>query len=161
LIRLDVDHLPSGGTPKPVWLWFSDPAPADPDTDIAWHAFVRRFDLEHTFRFLKQDLGWTRPKLREPSAADRWTALVLAVHTQLRLARPLSADLRRPWERPQPVERLSPARVRRGFRYIRKRLPCPAAVARPSRPGAGRPPGRSNRRRAPIYDVGLALVSEQ
>lgn len=27
LIRLDVDHLPSGGPPKPVWLWFSDPTP--------------------------------------------------------------------------------------------------------------------------------------
>ncbi|MEV7358920.1 NF041680 family putative transposase [Kitasatospora sp. NPDC091276] len=161
LIRLDVDHLPSGGTPKPVWLWYSHPTPSADDTDIAWHAFLRRFDLEHTFRFLKQDLGWTRPKLREPSAADRWTALVLAVHTQLRLARPLSADLRRPWERPQPVERLSPARVRRGFRNIHTRLPCPAAVARPSRPGAGRPPGRPNRRRAPIYDVGLALVSNQ
>ncbi|MFH9355546.1 transposase [Kitasatospora sp. NPDC017646] len=161
LIRLDVDHLPSGGTPKPVSLGYSHPTPSDDDTDTAWHAFLRRFDLEHTFRFLKRDLGWTRPKLREPSAADRWTALVLAVHTQLRLARPLSADLRRPWERPQPVERLSPARVRRGFRNIRTRLLCPARVARPSRPGAGRPTGRPNRRRAPTYDVGLALVTNQ
>ncbi|TQF02839.1 hypothetical protein E6W39_11925 [Kitasatospora acidiphila] len=138
LIRLDVDHLPSGGTPKPVWLWFSDPTPADADTDTAWHAFLRRFDLEHTFRFLKQTLGWTRPRLREPAAADRWTCLVLAAHTQLRLARPLSADLRRPWERPQPPERLTPTRVRRGFRNIRTTLPCPTAVARPSRPGPGR-----------------------
>ena len=29
--------------------------------DRAWQAFLRRFDLEHTFRFLKQALGWTRP----------------------------------------------------------------------------------------------------
>ena len=36
------------------------------------------------------------PKLRCPAAADRWTWLVLAAHTQLRLARPLAADLRRP-----------------------------------------------------------------
>lgn len=35
--------------------------------------FQRRFDLEHTFRFLKQTLGWTRPHLWEPAAADRWT----------------------------------------------------------------------------------------
>ena len=35
-----------------------------------------------------------------PTAADRWTWLLIAAHTQLRLARPLVADLRRPWERP-------------------------------------------------------------
>lgn len=28
---------------------------------------VRRFDLEHTFRFLKQELGWTTPRVRHPS----------------------------------------------------------------------------------------------
>ena len=161
LIRLDVDHLPSGGTPKPVWLWFSDPTPSNADTDTAWHAFLRRFDLEHTFRFLKQTLGWTRPRLREPAAADRWTCLVLAAHTQLRLARALAADLRRPWERPQPAERLTPTRVRRGFRNLRTHLPCPTQVARPSRPGPGRPPGRPNSHRAPSYDVGLALVTNR
>ena len=69
-----------------------------------------QFDLEHTFRFLKQTLGWTRPKLRSPEAADRWTWLVIAAHTQLRLTRLLAADLRRPWERPLPAEKLTPAR---------------------------------------------------
>jgi hypothetical protein len=36
-------------------------------------AFLRRFDLEHTFRLFKQVLGWTAPKIRDPEAADRWT----------------------------------------------------------------------------------------
>jgi hypothetical protein len=35
------------------------------------------------------------------------------------LARPLAADLRHTWERPTPPGRLTPARVRRGFRNIR------------------------------------------
>jgi hypothetical protein len=52
--------------------------------------------IEHTFRLFKQTLGWTRPKLRTAQAADRWTWLVIACHTQLRLARPLADDLRRP-----------------------------------------------------------------
>ena len=30
-----------------------------PDLDVLWRAYVRRFDLEHTLRFLKQNLGWT------------------------------------------------------------------------------------------------------
>jgi hypothetical protein len=33
--------------------------------------FLRRFDLEHTFRFVKQTLGWTKPRIRTPAAADR------------------------------------------------------------------------------------------
>jgi hypothetical protein len=62
--------------------------------------FLRRFDLEHTFRLFKQVLGWTAPKIRDPAAADRWTWLTITCHAQLRLARPLTDDLRLPWERP-------------------------------------------------------------
>ena len=40
-------------------------------------------------RFLKQTLGWTIPRVRHPEQADRWTWLVLAAFTQLRLARAL------------------------------------------------------------------------
>jgi hypothetical protein len=82
----------------------------------------------------KQTLGWTRPKIRTPEAADRWTWLVITAHTQLRLGRPLVEDLRRPWERPAQPGRLTPARVRRGFRNLRPALPrlshgsCPVKV---------------------------------
>ena len=56
--------------------------------------------LEHTFRLFKQVLGWTAPKIRDPAAADRWTWLIIAAYAQLRLARPLAADLRRPGSAP-------------------------------------------------------------
>ena len=62
--------------------------------------------LEHTFRLFKQVLRWTIPKIRDPEAADRWTWLIITCHAQLRLARPLAADLRLPWERPAPPARL-------------------------------------------------------
>jgi hypothetical protein len=62
--------------------------------------YKQRNVVEHTFRLFKQVLGWTAPKLRDPQAADRWTWLIIACHAQLRLARPLAADLRLPWERP-------------------------------------------------------------
>src|SRR6266568_2321019 len=80
LIRLQVDHLPGDRDPKPVWLWCSVTGTLPADVDRLWQAFLRRFDLEHTFRLYKQVLGWTAPKLRG---------------------------------------RLTPARVRRGFRNIR------------------------------------------
>ena len=129
--------------------------------DRWWQAYLRRFDLEHTFRLFKQSLGWTTPKLRDPEAADRWTWLLLAAHTQLRLARPLVADLRRPWERPAPPGRLTPARVRRRFRNIRPTTLLPARAPKPSRPGPGRPPGSRNRHPATSHHVGKTAKRDQ
>src|SRR6266487_846353 len=132
LIRLAVDHLPGDRDPKPIWLWSSATGAAPCEVDRLWQAFLRRFDLEHTFRLFKQILGWTAPKIRDPAAADRWTWLTITCHTQLRLARPLAEDLRLPWERPALPGRLTPARQAR---------PRPAAwVAQP-------PPRTPSRRR--------------
>jgi hypothetical protein len=158
LIRLQVDHLPGDRDPKPVWLWVSTTGATPGDIDRCWQAFLRRFDIEHTFRLLKQTLGWTRPKIRTPQAGDRWTWLVIAAHTQLRLARPLAADLRRPWERPVDPGRLTPARVRRGFRNIRPTTLLPASAPKPSRPGPGRPRGSRNREPVTCYDVGKTVT---
>lgn len=169
VIRLDVGRLPSGATAKPVWLWWStgiDHEPgheSSPDPamiDLLWQAFLRRFDIEHTFRLFKQTLGWTVPKLRDPHAADRWTWLIIAAYTQLRLARPLASDLRHPWERPAPAERLTPSRVRRGFRHLRPTSNCPASAPKPTRPGPGRPPGTPNRHPTRRYDVHTVTSSQ-
>lgn len=157
VIHLTVDRLPTGSEPKPVWLWWSGIDASEAEVDRLWHAFLRRFDLEHTFRMIKQTLGWTRPKLPDPEAADRWTWLIIAAHTQLRLVRGLTTDLRRPWERPALPNRLTPARVRRGFRNLRLKCPLPARAPKPTKPGPGRPPGSKNRRRAAVQNVGRVL----
>ncbi|MEV0396373.1 NF041680 family putative transposase [Polymorphospora rubra] len=157
LIRLQVEHLPGERDPKPVWLWCSATNATTTDVDRWWQTFLRRFDLEHTFRLFKQTLGWTRPKIRTTEAADRWTWLIIAAYTQLRLARPLVADLRRPWERPAAPDRLTPARVRPGFRNLRPTTALPASAPKPGRPGPGRPPGSHNRRPAPRHDVGKTV----
>ncbi|WP_323183051.1 NF041680 family putative transposase [Streptomyces sp. NBC_00078] len=157
LIRLKVEHLSKDRDAPPVWLWSSKTGATPDDVDRFWQAFLRRFDLEHTFRFAKQTLGWTTPKLRTPEAADRWTWLLIVAHTQLRLARPLAEDLRRPWEKPATLYRLTPARVRRGFRNIRAHLACPTRVPKPRGAGPGRPPGAKNKHRAPRYDVGKTV----
>ena len=161
VIRLHVDRLPGTGTPKPLWLWHSATATTAAQVDRLWQMFLRRFDLEHTFRFLKQTLGWTTPRIRTPEAADHWTWLVIAAHTQLRLARQLVEDLPRPWERPatEPA-RLSPARVRRGFRRVRPATALPTNPPKPSRPGPGRPTGSRNSHRAPQHDPGKTLKTD-
>ena len=157
LIRLAVGHLPGDRSPAPLWLWSSRARACAGEVDRAWQAFLRRFDIEHTFRFFKQVLGWTRPKLRDPAAADRWTWITIACYAELRLARHLAADLRLPWQRPCPAGRLTPARVRRGFRSIRQALPDLASAPKPGKPGPGRPPGSKNRRPATRHDVGKTV----
>ena len=127
-----------------MWLWHAGPAPLS--LDELWRAYLARFDEEHAFKFAKGTLGLTAAKVRTPEQADRWVRLVMAAFAQLLLARPLAADLRRPWETRPPGNRpLSPGRVRRGFANIRARLGTPAHVAKPTRPGPGRPKGTASR----------------
>jgi hypothetical protein len=95
LVLVEVSRLPRPTRePRMLWLWWA--GPGEPDLDLIWRAYVRRFDLEHTFRFLKQTLGWTTPRVRHPEQADLWTWLVVGAFTQLRLARACVADTRLP-----------------------------------------------------------------
>jgi hypothetical protein len=143
ILRVQVQRIPAQTRPpKVLWLWWAGPEGLPLDLDLAWRAYVRRFDLEHTVRFCKQTLGWTTPRPRHPEQADRWTWLVLAADTQLRLARAVVADARLPWERPRPPGRLSPVRVCRGFPRLLVRLGSPAATPKPAGRSPGRPKGR-------------------
>ena len=82
---VEVERLPrQTRIPKRLWLWWR--GPGAPDLAVLWRAYVHRFDLEHTYRFCKQVLNWTTPRVRHPEQADRWTWLVLLAYTQLRLA---------------------------------------------------------------------------
>jgi hypothetical protein len=152
VLRVIVEHLPDGRRPhKTMWLWHAGPAPLS--LDELWRAYLARFDEEHAFKFAKSTLGLTAAKVRTPEQADRWVRLVMAAAAQLLLARPLTADLRRPWEkRPDPARPLPPGRVHRGFANIRPLLDTPARVAKPARPGPGRPKG-TTKGPAPRYPV--------
>jgi hypothetical protein len=150
LVHVTVERLPDGRDPhRAMWLWHAGPGPLS--LDELWRAYLARFDIEHAFKLLKGALGLTAAKVRAPEQADRWARLLMAACAQLLLARPLAADLRRPWEKhPDPSRPLPPGRVRRGFRNIRRDLGTPARVAKPARPGPGRPKG-SSKGPAPRY----------
>jgi hypothetical protein len=107
-----------------------------------WQAYIARFSIEHTFRFFKQTLKWTTPKLRAPEAADRWTWLLLLAYVQLRLARDQVAEVRLPWQPPLPPERRTPARVRRGFSHVLTQLGTPVHIPKPCGHSPGRPKGK-------------------
>ncbi len=109
---------------------------------------MRRFDLEHTLRFVKRTLGCTTPRVRRPEQADRWTWLIVAAYTQLRLARGCVVDRRLPWERPLEPGKLTPSRVRRAVPTILLAVGTPANPPKPCGRSPGRPKGsRSGRAR--------------
>ena len=153
LIRLKVDHLPGQRDADPVWLCSSRGGVTGEEVNRAWQAFLRRFDLEHTFRFLKQQLGWTRPKLRDPAAADRWTWLVIAAYVQLHLARPSPRTPGCPGSspaRPAGSPRLGYAGAIAAsarncpFPPARRNLPGPAPAAGRARRTSGPPPATTS-----------------
>ena len=140
VVLVEVGKLPrQTRKPKKLWLWWSGEGEAN--LDLLWKAYCRRFDLEHTIRFIKQTLGWTTPRVRYPEQADRWTWLVLVAYAQLRLARGIVADRRLPWERPQRPRRLTPTRVLRSFATLLATVGTPAEPPKPCGRSPGRPKG--------------------
>jgi hypothetical protein len=145
LILVEVERLPRGERrrePKQLWLWWHGPEGAVADLDLLWRAYARRFDLEHTFRFLKQSFGWSALRVRHPGQADRWTWLILGAFAQLRLARTHVADWRLPWERHYDPGRLTPVRVHRALSALLGHLGTPAKPPKPCGRSPGRPKGR-------------------
>src|SRR3954468_21410668 len=61
VIRVQVEHLPrtTARAVKTLWLWWA--GPGRPDLDRCWRAYLRRFDLEHTFRFSQAGPGLDHP----------------------------------------------------------------------------------------------------
>ena len=138
VIRVQVERLPNKKLPpRPLWLaWIGGPLPAD--LSVLWRWYLRRFTVEHAFRFLKQTLGWTTVRPRHAQAADRWTWLIASACWQLWLARALVSDVRLPWEHPRPDGLLTPGQVHRTFIGILVRIGTPARAPRTR----GKAPGR-------------------
>ncbi|GAA2159794.1 hypothetical protein GCM10009727_72030 [Actinomadura napierensis] len=67
------ERPPGDRNPPPVCLWYSATGADLADVDRWWGSYLRRFDLEHTFRLFEQTLGWTR--------GEKW--LHLWVHPRL------------------------------------------------------------------------------
>jgi DDE superfamily endonuclease len=156
VVRMKAEHLPGGRkASKDMWLWLA--GPAEPDAgliDLAWKAYLRRFDQEHYHRFSKVYLGMDRAHLTSAQATDRWVALALAACTQLRLAAPLVPGSSRPWHKKLQAGQVpSPYRTRLGFPRLGPQLGTPAKPAKSVKPGPGRPEGSRNRpkNRQPVH----------
>ena len=132
------------------------------DVDRCWQAFLRRFDLEHTFRLFKQTLGWTSPEAPRPR---RRRPLDLAGHRRPHPAaagpRPRPATCAGPGNdpparaaRPRPASAAGFATSERRppFRPVRRNPPAPAPAAHPApQPAPRTPPRRRQDHHTPPY----------
>jgi hypothetical protein len=96
LIR--VERLTSCATPlKPFWLiWVGLESPS---LNIVWQQYLRRFVIDHWYRFAKQRLHWALPQLATPEQSERWSDLMPLLTWQLWLARPEIQDCPLPWQK--------------------------------------------------------------
>jgi hypothetical protein len=112
--------------------------------------YRQRFSHEHSYRFLKQDLLWTKVHVRTPQQFERWSLVVATAMNHLVLARWLGQAIYRPWERRR--ERVTPRQVRRGMATILQQVGTPARLPKPR----GKSPGRAKGWRpaqAPRFEV--------
>ena len=140
----------SGTKRDPRESWFVWVGEHDlPLAEVA-ERYRRRFSHEHSYRFLKQDLLWTKVHVRTPEQFERWSLVVATTMNQLVVARSLGQAIYRPWERRR--ERVTPRQVRRAMAAILPQVGTPARVPKPR----GKAPGRVKGYRpakAPRFEV--------
>jgi DDE superfamily endonuclease len=120
---------------KPLWLaWLGQTMPP---LETLWLCYLRRFAIEHWYRFAKQRLYWTHPQLGSLRATERWSELMPLLSWQLWLAREECIDHPLPWQSPQ--DSLSPGRVAQSFAGILAAIGTPA----PPPKVRGKSPGRA------------------
>jgi hypothetical protein len=124
---------------QPLWLaWLGKTMPP---LETLWLKYLRRFALEHWYRFAKQRLYWTHPQFSSLVAAQRWSDLMPLLSWQLWLARQECIDHPLPWQSPQ--DSLSPGRVAQAFASILAATGTPA----PPPKQRGKSPGRATGQR--------------
>jgi hypothetical protein len=141
-----LDRLEQKGTrrfPKVIWIAWVGEEPPDPKH--WWQLYLRRYPVEHWYRFAKQRLYWTLPMLSSPEQGERWSDLMPFITWELWLARPIGIDKPMPWQKKQTE--LTPGRVCQGMDDIFARVGTPAQMPKPRGNAPGWTKGRQRMRR--------------
>ncbi|MDJ0799164.1 MAG: NF041680 family putative transposase [Calothrix sp. MO_167.B12] len=133
---------------KPLWLaWIGEQMPS---LEQVWQLYLRRFNVDHWYRFLKQRLHWTLPKFSTPKQCERWSDLMPIITWELWLARDIVTDNPLPWQK--SLDKMTPGRVAQAMGSILAVIGTPAGSPKPrgKSPGWKRGQPRQRRNRYPI-----------
>ena len=158
--RLKVNK--KGSLPKPLWLVFIGKQKLDlhPLASL-WKKYLRRFTVDHWYRFIKQRLHLTLPALSTPHQCERWSDLMPLITWQLWLAKDIVEDNYLPWQKPQ--KNLSPGRVAQSMFGLLVEMGTPASTPKPrgNSPGWSTGKARSKRTRYPIVKNEKVLIKKR
>lgn len=96
---------------------------------------------------MKQRLHWTLPKLGTTEKGQRWSDLIPIMTWQLWLAREIIEDNPLPWQKPLPVEKLTPGRVAQSFLGLLVEIGTPAKPPKPRGKSPGWDSGKKRHKR--------------
>lgn len=128
---------------QPLWLVYL--GQKMPPLSELWRHYLRRFAVDHWYRFAKQRLHWTVPQLAEIGATETWSALMPVMSWQLWLARDEVKDHPLPWQ--AAADNLSPGRVAQAFAVILAAIGTPAKPPKLRGKSQGWPQGKPRRSR--------------
>jgi hypothetical protein len=146
MIVARLERLESKGNrrlPKVIWIAWVGEDPPDPKT--WWQRYMRRYTVDHWYRFAKQRLYWTLPMVSTPEQGERWSDLMPLVSWQLWFARPIGIDHPLPWQKKQTD--MTPGRVCQGMNVIFLEIGTPTQMPKPRGNAPGWPIGRKRSRR--------------
>ncbi len=146
-------------TARPLWLvWVGK---GMPELSQIWRHYLRRFAIDHWYRFAKQRLHWTLPKLGTREQSERWSDLMPLLTWQLWLARELVNDRPLPWQK--SVTNLTPGRVAQSMGAIFAVIGTPAQPPKSRGKSPGWPTGqpRTRKIRCPIVKKGTYRPQKQ
>lgn len=131
--------------PSALWLAWIPPEGQEPPLNVeqTWRLYPRRWCIEPSLRFGKQELHWTLPRFQDADAGDRWSWLVALAHWELFQARNLVQDARLPWQPPQTE--LKPGRVKQGLGALFTQIGTPALAPQTRGKSSGWPIGRARK----------------
>ena len=128
---------------KPLWLaWVGEQMPL---LDKVWRLYLRRFTIDHWYRFLKQRLHWTVPKFRTPEQCEHWSDLMPLMTWELWLARDIVADNPLPWQK--SMDKLTPGRVAQAIGGVFAVIGTPTSPPKPRGKSPGWTPGKARNRK--------------
>lgn len=137
---------------KPLWLtWVGEEMPP---LDEVWQVYLRRFAVDHWYRFAKQRLHWTLPKLSTPKQCERWSDLMPLMSWELWLARDIVVDNPLPWQK--SLTQFTPGRVAQAMGGVLAVIDTPAQAPKLRGKSPGWTPGqpRQQRTRYPVVKKG-------
>ncbi len=139
---------------KPLWLaWVGEEMPP---LEEVWCLYLRRFTIDHWYRFLKQRLHWTVPQFSTPKQSERWSDLMPLMTWELWLARDIVTDNPLPWQKSQG--NLTPGRVAQAMGGVFATIGTPTRAPKPRGKSPGWEPGKKRHRknRCPIVKKTVA-----